>query len=255
MTSTLETPPVAERPRRSDAARRRLRRILLLASIPVVVAALLLAGKLASLSVVADAAIAEYDRGMLSESIDGFDSLLAWNPFDPWIAHFDTGTALAANGDLNPAIVDLEKAFDLAPGAKKCDVAVNLSLSWETLGDAYMQQGLYSGAARLYETAKAAIAAAGEGCTPPNAPFNAEEDRAPGDELSDASDRLDQKLDTADQLQNQADAAAPPPGAQDTQDQLDRLGQQNDDAAGEKADQDALRRGELGSGGFSDKPW
>jgi tetratricopeptide (TPR) repeat protein len=234
-----------------DPRLRHLRRILLLASVPFAIAALLLVGKLLGLQGTAGPALDSYERGSYATSAEQLDPLFDWNAFEPWIAHFDRGTAKAAAGDTIPAITDLERAFAQAPGAKRCDVAVNLSLSWETLGDSYAVQGQLAGAARLYATAKAVIEAAGPECEPPNAPQNNQEGRDPGQELSDASGRLDFK----------PDLTAPPSGGggddtpSDGQDQLDELREQNDDAAGEKAEREAQNRGEDSGGTFTDRPW
>lgn len=233
-----------------DPKLRRLRWILLLASVPFAIAALVLVGKLLGLQGTAGPALDSYERGSYATSAEQLDPLFDWNAFEPWIAHFDRGTARAAAGDTIPAITDLEQAFAQAPGAKKCDVAVNLSLSWETLGDSYAVQGQLAGAARLYATAKAVIEAAGPECEPPNAPPNSQEGRDPGQELSEASDRLDAK----------SGLTAPPSGGGDdaqgdVQDQLDELREQNDDAAGEKAEREAQNRGEDSGGAFTDRPW
>jgi len=234
----------------NDARRRRARRSLLWFSIPVAIAGLVLAAKLVGLQATAGAGIDSYERGSYASSAEQFEELLEWNAFEPWIAHFDRGTAMAATGDYIPAITDLEKAFATAPDSTRCDVAVNLSLSWELLGDSYAQQGELAGAARLYETARAVIAAAGEECQPPNAPPNTAEGRDAGEELERAGERLDTKSETA----------PPQPGEGEESDgesaeRLERLRQQNEDAAREKAERQTQDRGENGGGGFTDRPW
>lgn len=231
--------------------RRRARRILLIASIPFALAGLVLAGKLFTLSSVAGAAIADYDRRDFESSAARAEGLLSWNSFEPWIAWFDRGTARAASGFYNQAIDDLEYAFALAPADRKCEVAVNLSLSWEMLADSYQQRGFFAGAQRLYETAEAVIDAAGQDCKPGNAPQNEQENRDPGEELSDAGDRLDDKAAAAEALeQTEGEDADAGIG-----ERLDELGQRNEDAAEDKAEQESRDRGAEGSGGFTDKPW
>lgn len=234
----------------NDARRRRLRRILLWFSIPFAIAGLVLAAKLVGLQATAGPGIASYERGSYASSAEQFGELLDWNAFEPWIAHFDRGTAMAATGDYIPAITDLEKAFATAPDSRKCDVAVNLSLSWELLGDSYAQQGEFAGAQRLYATARAVIEAAGEECEPANAPPNTAEGRDAGEELDSARERLDAKAETAPQ---------PPETGEDDDGQaaerLERLREQNEDAAREKAERDTQNRGENGGAGFTDRPW
>lgn len=234
-----------------DRRLRRLRWILLLGSVPFAIAALVLAGKLLGLQGTAGPALDSYERGSFATSAEQLDPLFDWNAFEPWIAHFDRGTARAAAGDTIPAITDLERAFAQAPSAQRCDVAVNLSLSWELLGDSYAQQGQLAGAVRLYATAQAVIEAAGPECEPPNAPQNSQQRRDPGRELSDASERLDAKSDLTAPTTT-GDGADGPPGEQD---QLERLREQNDDAAGEKAEREAQNRGDDSGGAFTDRPW
>lgn len=237
---------------RSDASRRRLRRILLIAFVPFAIAGMILSAKLFGLSPTAQSVIRSYDLGSFDRSVQQAEAMQSWNWFEPWIAYFDRGTAYAANGYYNEAVEDLEKAFDQAPADKRCDVAVNLSLSWELLGDSYVEQGLFAGAQKLYDTARAVIDAAGPECQGPDAPKNEEEGRAAGQELSDAAERLAEKSDRSGAFQGDTgDPAAPA----DTQDQLDRLGQQDQDAADEKAEQQGQERGEDSQGGYTDKPW
>ena len=252
MTDTVrETRPAEHTGPAVPRSRRGLRWGLMIGFLPVAVILLLLAGKLFGLSPAARDVMRDYDRGYYDGAVTAAEPLFGMNWFEPWIASFDRGTAYAGQGLYNEAIDDLETAFDRAPADRRCDVAVNLSLTWERLGDSYVQQGLYAGAQRLYQTAQAVIDAAGESCQPPNAPRNAEENRDPGQELSDAADRLANKSRQSGQAQDQQGGSAP----SDLDDQLDELGQQQQDAADEKAQQEGQQRGENGGGGFTDKPW
>lgn len=236
----------------SDAGRQRLRRILLIAFLPIAIGGVFLSMKLFALSPTAQGVIRSYETGSFDRSVERAEAMQNGNWFEPWIAFFDRGTAYAANGNYNEAVEDLEKAFAQAPADKRCDVAVNLSLSWELLGDSYVEQGLYVGARKLYDTAKAVIDAAGPQCQGPDAPQNEEQNRQAGQELSDAAKRLERKSDRSGQIQ---DATGDPATPDDASDQLDRLGRQDQDAADEKAEQQGQKRGENGQGGYTDRPW
>lgn len=236
-----------------DARRRRVLIVLLLASIPFALVVLLLVIKLLGLSPTAQRVIGSYESGAFGQSVTQAEALFGTNWFEPWIAPFDRGTAYAAGGFYNDAIDDLEQALELAPADARCDVAVNLSLSWELLGDSYVEQGLFAGAQRLYETARAVITEAGEQCQPPNAPPNEELGRDPGQELSDAAERLDAKAEQSGERQEQLERGQGPEG--DVEDPLDRLGEQLDDAAREKAERESQERSEESGGGFADRPW
>jgi len=236
----------------TDARRRTVRRVLLAAALPLAIAAVLLAVRLLGLGPTAGDVADRYDEGYYDRAAETAEGLHTWNWVERWIAYFDRGTALAAAGSYNEAIEDLERALELAPDSTRCDVAVNLSLSWERLGDSYMQQGLYAGAQRLYETARAVIDAAGPECAPGEAPRNEEEGRDAGSELAEAADRLDAKRDAAGAVEG----VQPDPGSPDGLDeQLERLGEQDQDAADEKAQQEGDERGRGGGGGYTDRPW
>ena len=243
--------------RAAENRRRRIRRLLIICSLPVTLAGLLLAGKLLMMSGTASTVVERYDGGAYLSSETEADGLLFANWFDPWLAFFDRGTARAAGGDLNPAIDDLEKAFALATGSDRCVVAVNLSLSWETLGDSYLAQGQLSGAQQLYATAQAVIDAAGPSCA--GDPQSQQGDPQQGEPrsgdpqqdapgvLSEAEQRLEAKQRASQGAGEQQQSGTP-------QQQLDQLQQQNEDAAGEKAEQEGEDRIDPGLG-QAPKPW
>ncbi len=67
--------------------------------------------------------------------------------------------------DPDKALEYFEKALEMAPEAHRCEVIVNLSLSWERLADGYVAAGLFDGATLLYQTSLDVLQ--GENCTPP----------------------------------------------------------------------------------------
>ncbi len=119
---------------------RRLRRraLLLLLPLPLLVAVLVLGAKLVSLPVVASSASGRYDAGDYTDAAASFGLQKTMNLVDPWKAWFNTGTAAHSAGDDTAAIADLHRAYDLAEGEQpmvRCQVQVNLSISYETSGD------------------------------------------------------------------------------------------------------------------------
>ncbi|MFD6090692.1 hypothetical protein ACFWGN_01080 [Oerskovia sp. NPDC060338] len=138
-------PPRAQRPglrspRAAALRSRRLRRraLLLLLPIPLLVAAIVLGVKLAFLPVIASMGSDDYDAGDYSDAADLFDVQKTMNVVDPWKAWFNTGTARHSSGDDYTAINDLHRAYDLAEGEDpmvRCQIQVNLSISYETSGD------------------------------------------------------------------------------------------------------------------------
>ena len=232
---------------------RRTVRILLLAlAVPLLLFCAVLAVKLASLQVIASAAVSQYEAGAFDASAETAESLMQVNEFEPWIAYFDRGTARAVGGNYNESIDDLERAFDLAPQERRCDVALNLSLAWESLGDEYLQQGQFAGARKLYDLARAALDAAGDGCGgPPTEADRADPVNPDGGGEPDPRSRLDDKSTRAQELDEQAEAREAPGEFAP----LDELQQQGDAAAGEKERQQRQRDTAPGLSRPGDKPW
>lgn len=57
------------------------------------------------------------------------------NVLEPWVARFDEGAALHADGRLEEAVERYEAALDDVPPEEECTVRINLALAHETLGD------------------------------------------------------------------------------------------------------------------------
>jgi len=230
----------------ADARARRRKRVkLVLFSLPVIIFAMFVAVKLMGLSITTQSAILSYNVGDYPSSIDKSTSLLELNIVEPWIPYFNRGDAQAANEYYVDSVDDFEKALELAPEEKKCDVRVNLALSWEKLGDIYADGGYFQGAVLLYETAEAVIDGGGEDCKPPQ---ESEE------QLQEAGERVEGKKDSA---QSQKDAQDAQEGGEGTLDEkLQDLKDQGEQGEGEKANGESLDRGENeGDGTFADKPW
>lgn len=233
--------------------RRMVRVILLIVATPVLLLSTAIAVILVNQQLVAGAAISRYEVGAFEASADSAESLLDTNLVEGWIAYFDRGTARAAAGLYNESIDDLERAFDLAPEDRRCDVALNLSLAWESLGDEYLEQGQFAGAVKLFDLARAALEAAGDGCGGEPDPDNARPDpnspTPPGE--PDPRSRLDDKSTRAQELDAAAKALEEP---QETG-PLGELEQQNDDSAEEKERQQRQRESVPGPARPGDKPW
>jgi len=215
--------------------RTRLRRRLkyLLFSLPVVVALLVVAGMIVGPYTTNESAVRSYESGDFDGSGEQSSRLLEGNLLEDWVPWFNRGNALAAQEEYTAAIDDFERALELAPQERACDVRVNLALSWERLGDIYIAGGFNQGAINLYEAAKAVIAE-GDGC---------DRDEPSGEQLDVAGPRVQAKIDEAQQRKDEADAQnGDQPGG--LEEQLDQLGEQEQQGAQEKADGDSAERGQ-----------
>jgi len=226
-------------------ARRRRRAKYLLWSLPVVVAVLFVAVRLIGLSVVNQTALDLFDAGAYEASEDVSTGLLDQTVIEPYLPWFNRGDAKAAREQYTDAIDDFERALELAPADRQCDVRVNLALSWERLGDIYSAAGFPDGAKQLYEAALAVIAE-GDDCVPPE---------PAGVDLAEAGPRVQAKLDQAEQQ-----AQAQDPGGDDesggVDEQLDQLGEKGQAGEQDLQNGESLDRGEEnGSPTIPAKPW
>ncbi|WP_423917640.1 hypothetical protein ACPEEZ_08860 [Frigoribacterium sp. 2-23] len=217
MTDTLVPPPVDEIQAARAAAgeptvaeyRRRLRRRLLLWSLPVVLVVLLVAAKLLSLPVFAAATQWAYNEKAYERGVSLTAPLGVANVIEPWVHHFDRGTALAQVGVLDEARQEFLTALDKAPTGDEtisCVIRVDLVLVIEAQGDAAITELRYADAQKLFEQGQKAIDDAPEGC------FQPPEDQQQPDTskpLDDADGRLDQK---EQQAQGGAGGDTPQPG-------------------------------------------
>jgi len=225
--------------------RRRRRAKYLLWSLPAVVALLYVAVRLIGLSVVNQTALDLFDSGAYDESAGVSTGLLDQTIIEPYLPWFNRGDAKAAQEQYTDAIDDFERALELAPADRQCDVRVNLALSWERLGDIYSAAGFPDGAKQLYE-ASLAVIAEGEDCVPPE---------PAGLDLAEAGPRVQAKIDQAEQQ-----AAAQDPGGDDDSggldEKLDELGQKGQAGEQDLQNGESLDRGENGGSGVAPaKPW
>jgi tetratricopeptide (TPR) repeat protein len=229
----------------TNRRRRRRRLLLLAATLPLVIALLLLAMRLMGLSLGNQVALSLFDDARFEESAEQSTTLLDETFFEPYIPWFNRGNAYAAQEKYTDAIDDLEHALELAPASRQCEVRVNLALSWERLGDVYVAGGYYQGAVLLYEAAKAVIQE-GDECVPPE---------QSGEDLDAADARLDAKIEAAKRLRDIAGSQGGANPETNREQQLDELGQQEQQGAEEKAEDDAFERGDGGQSGYTEKPW
>jgi len=237
---------------RTPQQKRKLRRWLMFwISLPVAIVGIVFSFKLISMVPTAQMAIDAFDRGSYETSATVSSSLLDWNLAEQWIPYFNRGDALLGGEYYVEAIDDLEKALELAPVEKQCDVRVNLALAWELLADGYVAGGFYQGAVLLYEASEAVMDAAGDECAPP--PDEQPEDSS--QQLKESQERVEEKKEDAESRRD----AQPQPEEGDSQTETERkleeLGQNESEGAQEKADDDSGERAGEGDGGYPDKPW
>lgn len=277
MTDTLVPPPVDEvrRAREAEAGpdvaqyRRRLRRRLLLWSAPVVVVVLLVAVKLLSLPAFAALTQWSYGDREFERGASLSEPLGVANVIEPWVHHFDRGTAYAQIGVLDVARGEFVAALDLAPddATISCVIRVNLVLTIEAQGDAALLELRYADAEALYDLGRKTVDEAPEGCfQPPEDPQQPDTSQP----LDDAQQRLDEKGEQAqggqgDEQQPGGDGSDPGAGGDQpgegegqapSDDPLDQLQQQGEQSQRQQQqDTDRDRYYEQNPGDYDGKPW
>ena len=278
MTDTLVPPPVDEIRRAHEAEagptveqyRKRLRRRLLLWSAPVVLVVLLVALKLLSLPTFAALTQWSYGDQQFERSASLSEPLGVANVVEPWVHHFDRGTAYAQIGVLDVARQEFVTALDLAPddATISCVIRVNLVLTIEAQGDAALLELRYADAEALYELGQKTVDEAPEGCfQPPDDPRQPDTSQP----LDDAQQRLDEKGQQAqggqgDEQQPGGDDDSDPgaggdepgegEGQAESDDPLDQLQQQGEESQQQQQqDTDRDRYYEQNPGDYDGKPW
>lgn len=275
MTDVLAPPPVDDRdapgPASADevaAYRRRLRRRLWAWSAPVVLVVLLVAAKLLSLPLFAALTQWAYAEREYELAADLAAPLGVANVVEPWVHHFDRGTAYAQVGVLEVARQEFTTALDLAPDDDRvsCVIRVDLVLTIEAQGDAAVTDLRFADAQALYEQGRQVVDEAPEGCfEPPGSP----EEPDTGPPLDDAGDRLDEKGQQAEGQQGDEpgpggdEGEGPPQGGEGEgdageggQDPLEQLREQGDQGREEQQQRDDRERYEgRNPGEYDGRPW
>lgn len=149
-----------------DGGRRRDRRALrpLWFSLPVVLLALLVAGYMLGMYLWSWSAGRSYQQGSLQEARQDYLAQIPWGKLgtEEWVADYNTGTTLLAQGYLDTGVAYLELAYTDVPRATEvaegriepysyeCRVRMNLTLGLEAQGDLRLDEDAPSEAADLY---------------------------------------------------------------------------------------------------------
>lgn len=238
----------------ANRRRRSIRRWIAIGTLPLTLAAVLLTGKMLSMYAFAHQAISSYVIGDYAGSETAARGQEPFNWFQPFLAPYDVGTALAGADELDAARAKLTEALPLAHGLEVCAVRVNLALVIERMGDAAAADGDGSRAVQLYGEALQVTAETPEECAGPEADAQSPDpDRSLGDALDGLQDRLQEKgRQTPQPPPSEGDDREPQPRQRPDEDQLDDLEDRLNQGSAERDERD---RGEDGGSGGTDRPW
>ncbi|WP_300268206.1 hypothetical protein [Microbacterium sp.] len=237
----------------SNRRRRSIRRWVMIGTLPLTLAALLFVGKVLSMYAFAHQAITSYVADDFAGSTTAAQGQEFINWFQPFVAPYNIGTALAGSEDLDGARAKLEEALPLAHGLEVCAVRVNLAIVIERQGDAAVTTGDGTAAAELYGEALLITAETPEECSSEEADQQSPDpDRSMGDTLDDLEDRLQEKQQQPPPAEGEEEEEQEQP-SQPEQDKLDELQEKLDQGAEER--EQNQQGDDDGPGGGTDKPW
>jgi hypothetical protein len=119
------------------SSRTRTRNRLYLVGVLPALLMLLVSGRIALLLQEESSGLSSFSAEQYDAARDGFAANQVLNPFEPWLAHFDEGTARHRGGDLGAAVTAYVDALDEdVPADWVCAVRNNLALAHEGIGDA-----------------------------------------------------------------------------------------------------------------------
>lgn len=236
----------------SNRRRRSIRRWVAIGTLPLTLAALLFVGKVLSMYAFAHQSITSYVADDFAGSTASAQGQEFINWFQPFVAPYNVGTALAGSEDLDGARAKLEEALPLAHGLEVCAVRVNLAIVIERQGDVAVTMGDGAAAAELYGEALLITAETPEECNSEEADQQSPDpDRSMGDTLDDLEDRLQEKQKQPPPSEEEEDEREQP--SQPDQDKLDELQNKLDQGAEER--EQNQQGDDDGPGGGTDKPW
>lgn len=186
-----------------NSDRRWLRRRLLLGSAPAVVAALIVALKLASVSVVGNSAADHYAHRDAAALSDDVAILRLFDVVEPARTSYASGALAVLRNQLGDADRDFSQALAHTAAAESCPARVNLELVRETLGDRAAASADHDSAVRQYTAAKGVVTSAPANCFAGNADTEPQRRQV----RAEALPRLEAKLTAA----GRPAAVTPPP--------------------------------------------
>lgn len=154
-----------------------------------------------------------FERGDYDGAAAEFRDTRSLNWFERWVAPFDQGTALHAQGLLDEAIAAYEDALRVVPEREECTVRIDLALAHEAVGDQQQEAGDQEGAAESWRTG-IEVLEAGE------CPTDAGRGEEQSEDAEGTRERLEQKIEQSEQQQQQQpDRPQDPPPQQQPDDQ------------------------------------
>lgn len=253
-----------------NQTRRKARIIILLISIPFLAVICLFGYKVYEMNMNAEAAAKAYAQKDYTRSVESSKREYS-NFFEPWVAHYNSGTAYAANKDYNNAVQEFKTALTLTDTqANVCKIDSNLAIAYEKQGDEATKQGDKPTATEKYSLSLQVISGAPKGCFPPPPPSQGSKgNQKPstgssgtkaGEEMNQTKERVNKKLNpnnsgnpTNNPSQNPQSTPQPKP-SEDPNGQ-EQVKKQLENSNSDRTNKENSERGNTGGSSTTDKPW
>lgn len=145
-----------------------------------------------------------FERGDYDGAAAEFFDTRSLNWFERWIALFDHGTALHAEGSLEEAISAYEAALRVVPRQEECTVRIDLSLAHEAVGDRQQAANDPDGAKEAWQQGIDVLEAG-------KCPTDAARGKEQREDAGGVEKRLREKMAQSEQQQQQQDPQDQPP--------------------------------------------
>lgn len=245
----------------TDDQRRTLRWWIMLGLIPVAIAALVLGGKLISITVLSQTAIDRFDSRAYGQGADAAEGLATWNWVETWKAPFALGVNQTMAGTLEEGRASLEEALTLHGEPETagqlhehCVIVASLVTAIEKQGDVAREAQDTQAANGFYTEALALIDAQPEGCL--DEPLPGEADTAAQSEA--AVPRIEDKIEDSSGGDGEGEDGEGGDGESDEpQTPQEQLEEQNQEAQEQQQQEDQYDEGDEGGGGGPsvEQPW
>lgn len=212
-----------------NKSRRSMRKILILISLPFILVITLLSIKTTSMYVLAGETISSYNEGKYSVAQQKATQQKSTNILEEWLAYYNSGSSLAAEGKYSEAIQDFQKAKILVNGKipAVCYIDANLAISYEKNGDLLAEKQNEVEAEKNYLLAVEITESSPPECSTPQGGGTGESLSQTGESAADKAEALaegdeDSDTDTGDQETEQPNESSSPDGREQIQEQLDQ---------------------------------
>lgn len=234
--------------------RKTLRTVLFLISVPFLIIILLFAFKVLTITINANESVNTFEKKDYAASEVAASKQKENNFIQPWLAYYNSGTALTGGGKWADGIGELTSALDIAgDGIAQCKIRANLAIAYEGYGDEFKASENTVDADTQYAKALEIIAKAPSDCFPPASGASQAEE-------GQSMDQTDKRVKGKQSDDGSGDPATPTEGETAPTDQgetpEEKIQKQLDQSNDDRSTKESEERGSSSAPATPvDKPW